>query len=254
SYCEQAVFGKGSETVSLLISQNQAELFKKHYHTPDERLFLLPPGVSRDRMRPPNADEIRDEFRREFNVAEEEKIALMIGTAYKTKGLDRSIMAMANLPAALRRKTWLFVVGEDRREPYVKLAKRLDVLKNIRFFSGRDDVPRFLLGADLLLQPSYRENTGTAILEAIISGLPVLATDVCGYAFHIEKAKAGKVVESPFSIENFARLFEEMLVSPERVTWIKNGLAYAKSEDLYSMPEKAVEIIEMVADRKRNKL
>ena len=176
----------------------------------------------------------------------------MIGTAYKTKGLDRSIRALAMLPEALKQKTRLFIVGEDKRGPFERMAKKLNVFENIRFLSGRDDVPRFLLGSDVLLQPSYRENTGTAILEAIISGLPVLATDICGYAFHIEKAKAGKVIKSPFAIEEFARLFRELLVSPEREQWCKNGVTYSKSEDLYSMPEKAADIIEMVAERKKH--
>ena len=33
---------------------------------------------------------------------------------------------------------------------------------------GRDDIPRFLLGADLLIHPAYNENTGTVLLEACL--------------------------------------------------------------------------------------
>lgn len=43
---------------------------------------------------------------------------------------------------------------------------------------GRSDIPRFLLGADLLIHPAYNENTGTVLLEALVAGLPVLVSAV----------------------------------------------------------------------------
>ncbi|MCK5355920.1 MAG: glycosyltransferase, partial [Methyloprofundus sp.] len=107
-----------------------------------------------------------------------------------------------------------------------------------------DNVLPFLLGADCLLQPSYSDTTGMAILEAIISGLPVIVTDVCGYAFHVQKANAGRVLPSPFSVTEFARYIQEVLTSSDRDRWIANGVRYSKSEDLYSMHEKVVAIIE----------
>ena len=55
SYNEQAVFALDKHVVSLLISGNEKTLFQQYYHTPDERLFLLPPGISKDRRRPDNA-------------------------------------------------------------------------------------------------------------------------------------------------------------------------------------------------------
>ncbi len=250
SYCEKAVFSKRSNTVALMISKMQMALFTKHYQTPEQRMVLLPPGISRDRIAPDNAEDFRRKFRDAQGVAEDEFVLLMIGTAFKTKGLDRTLKAMALLPEALLAKVKLFVVGEDALEPFKKMTAKLNLGKHVTFFGGRDDVPDFLLGADLLLQPSYRENTGTAIIEAIVSDLPVLASDVCGYAFHIEQAQAGKVIPSPFKIKKFAELIEEMLTSPERAQWIKNAHHYARTEDLYSMPEKAVDIMQQIAKRK----
>jgi UDP-glucose:(heptosyl)LPS alpha-1,3-glucosyltransferase len=241
--CEQAVFGKESSTLSLLISDVQLALFKRYYQTPDERLKLLPPGISKDRIAPENSAEIRKAFRAEFGVKDDEKVILMIGTAYRTKGLDRALRGLAALPDQLRAKSRLFVVGEDKIAPFERLAKTLGVREQLFFLGGRDDVPRFLLGADMLLQPSYKENTGTAILEALVSGLPVLATANCGYAQHVDRANAGRVVPEPFDEKIFANLLETVLTSPEREQWRKNGLDYARSEDLYSMPEKAAALI-----------
>jgi hypothetical protein len=73
SYCEKTVFSEESNTVSLMISNVQVALFKKHYQTPDERMLLLPPGISRDRIAPDNANQIRTDFRVEHRIADDEK-------------------------------------------------------------------------------------------------------------------------------------------------------------------------------------
>ena len=246
--CEKSVFSEESKTISLMISKDQMKRFQKHYKTPDERMILLPPGISKDRMVTAKASDIRREFRRRYNISEDEKLLLMIGSGFKTKGLDRALKAIVLLPNELKRKVRLFVVGEDRIEVFAKMAKKLGIKKHVKFLGGRDDVPEFLLGADLLLQPSYHENTGTVIIEAIVSGLPVLASDVCGYSAHIEQANAGRLIPSPFCVKQFAVLIEEMLTSPERDAWKANALQYAKTEDLYSMPEQAVKYLEEIRE------
>lgn len=82
----------------------------------------------------------------------------------------------------------------------------------------------------------------------MVAGLPVLTTDICGYAFHVLKANAGRVVPSPFEQAALNRELAEMLSDPQRLkAWGGNGIAYGRTEDLYSLPEKAADLIETVA-------
>jgi UDP-glucose:(heptosyl)LPS alpha-1,3-glucosyltransferase len=104
-----------------------------------------------------------------------------------------------------------------------------------------------MLGADLLIHPAYSELAGMVLLEAMIAGLPVLATDVCGYAFHIERAQAGRVLDSPFEQAGLNRLLAWMLEAPERRQWSENGIRYGQTQDLYSMPEVVADVIEAQA-------
>jgi UDP-glucose:(heptosyl)LPS alpha-1,3-glucosyltransferase len=67
------------------------------------------------------------------------------------------------------------------------------------------------------------------LLEAMASGLPVLVTDVCGYAFHIERAQAGVVMHSPFDQAALNKALASMLDSEHLETWAANGLGYAKA-------------------------
>jgi len=248
SLYEKAVFSRGSKTVSLMISTDQMRLFKEYYKTPDERMILLPPGISKDRLVNTNSGKVRAEFRKQYKIADDDMLLLMVGSGFKTKGVDRAIKAVALLKKEIKKRVKLFVVGGDKPEKFKKMARKLGISDQVYFWGGRDDVPAFLLGADLLLQPSRHENTGTAIIEGIVSGLPVLVSDVCGYADHVEMAKAGKIIPSPFVVGQFSTLIEEMLTSSERQIWKDNALRYAKTEDLYSMPEQAVNYLEKIRD------
>lgn len=248
--CEQAVFSSESNTVALMISDVQRDLFKHYYAAPDERLIMLPPGIDKDRKRSDNWREIRQACRKEFSVKDDEIVLLMVGTGFITKGVDRAIAGLASLPDVLRQKIKLFILGEGNTKPYQKIARKLSVGEQVVFFGGRTDVPYFLLGADVLLHPARKDNTGTVILEAIVAGLPVLVTDVCGYAKHVSNADAGLIIPSPFNQRDFGLQLTAMLQSDMK-KWSDNGLEYADVEDLYSMPEKVAEIIENMVSVKR---
>lgn len=250
AWCEEAVFSRASKTVSLMLSSVQMRLFEQHYQTPSERMLLLPPGIAKDRIAADNAPQLRADFRATQSIADTQKVLLMLGSAFKTKGLDRTLKALSLLPVKIQKNIVLWVVGEGDSAPFQKLARKLGVQAKVIFFGGRKDVPLFLLSADLLVHPAYSETAGIAIIEAIVAGLPVVVSDVCGYAFHVELAGAGKVLASPFNSQQFASTIEAMLDSPARPQWISNAHAYAKSADLYSMPERAVAYLEQIANSK----
>ena len=241
---ERAVFAPESKTEILMISEVQQPLFIKHYRTPEARFHLLPPGIAQDRRAPANAAEIRAEFRREFKLADDDLLLVQIGSGFKTKGLDRSLKALAALPRSLRKRTRLIAIGQDDPKPFLLQVKALGLSDNVQILKGRSDIPRFLLGADLLIHPAYNENTGTVLLEAVVAGLPVLVTDVCGYAHYIDEAEAGRVVPSPFEQEAFNAMLKDMLEDDAaRAEWSRNGLAFADTADLYSMPQHAADLI-----------
>ena len=241
---EEAVFGRTSKTLILSLSEREKSVYQQHYFTEEDRFRLLPPTLDSDRMPVPNRPIERDSMRAQLSTMPGDNLLLFIGSGFKVKGLDRAITALANLPETLRSKTRLAIIGEgDNRGHYARHARRLGVLNQISFLGGRGDIPQLLSAGDLLVHPAYDENTGTVLLEAITAGLPVLATDVCGYAAHIKQANAGHVLASPFEQSLLDQTLAHMLTSPERNKWAQNGLAYGKPE-LYRMPETAVDLIE----------
>ena len=133
-----------------------------------------------------------------------------------------------------------------------KQADRLSVSPQVCFLGGRSrqEIPKLLAAGDLMVHPAHNENTGTVLLEAIAAGLPVLATDVCGYADHITAAEAGIVLDSPFDQETLNKQLASMLTSPDQQPWSANGQHYGKNPALYKMPARAVDAIETYERRK----
>jgi len=249
---ERTVFSKDSKTEILLISEKEKESFIEFYGTDEKRFHLLPPGIDRNRLASKDAHDIRKALRSEFSIGENDNIILFIGSGFKTKGLDRAISALSSLPAPMLEKTVMLVLGQDKAKPFLKLSKKHGVSDKVRFLGGRTDIPRFLMAADLLLHPAYRENTGTVLVEAMAAGLPVLASDVCGYSFHVKKAGAGELVSSPFDQEKLNQMLSGMLTSGNKSRWRENGKKYIAETDVFSLPEKAADIIEAAAKRKKS--
>jgi UDP-glucose:(heptosyl)LPS alpha-1,3-glucosyltransferase len=247
---EKAVFGADSKTEILLINPKEKEHFKKHYQTQDERFHLLPPGILPDRCAPIDYVEKRRLLREGFSLKDDEKLMLFVGSGFKTKGLDRAIKAMSALPKELLDKTQLWVVGDDDPKPYAKLIHHLRLDKKVFFLGGRHDIPELLWVADVLCHPAYSENTGTVLIEAMVAGLPVITTDVCGYASYVKEAQGGIVLASPFEQRRCAEGLAALLTHPE--PWRSQGIQYGLTADLYSMVETAQNLIETLVQKKND--
>ena len=248
---ERGVFDASSKTNILSLSNREKLIYQQYYLTQDSRFLCLPPTLEKARWA--NLEDLpdRDSLRTSLGIEPDDNLVLLIGSGFQTKGLDRAIFALAALPDDLIEKTKLFVVGQDKIEQFQRLAKKLDVADNIHYLGGRTDVPALMKAGDMLLHPAYAETTGGVLLEAIVSGLPVLATPVCGYAPHIKKANAGHVLRKRFSQDELNAKLHEMLLSEEKDKWRKNGLRYGQNPSLYVMPQRAVDFIEQTCAQRR---
>ena len=249
-WLEEGVFHPGSPTKILLLTAGEKQYFQKYYGTQPERFYVLPPGVLSDRLAPINRTSVRQECRNRLGLTDQHLCLLLIGSAFKTKGLDRALYALASLPGELRKRTRLLAVGDHRIMRFRWLARWLRVEDHVMWLPGRDDIPELIMGADALLHPAVCDATGGVILEAMVGGLPVLTTEVCGYSTCVKKAKAGMVMSSPFQQEQLNVALVDMLTSQKREMWSENGQAFTQQQDLQKRFHQAADIIEATAKEK----
>ena len=242
---EAAVFDVAATTRILAISPTQNEIYRRLYGTPAHRFHAIPPGVERDRA---TANGVcTATVRRSLGIGEGRLALLFVGSGFVKKGLDRALKGVSALPDDLRVRVQLLVAGDDHPGRFQRLARRLGIAEQVSFLGGRDDVPALLRAADGLVLPAYDENTGTAILEGLVAGLPVLATANCGYAHYVQRAGAGLVTPMPFRQEAFNADLQRLLTSPERDEWSRRGPRLAQTEDLHGMAERSVQVLERIA-------
>lgn len=244
---EKEVFGKNQATQIMILTEQQREGFEKYYPGCASRMHVLPPGIDSDRRLDDTFKEKRFEFRKNFSITDGQFVILQIGSGFKVKGVDRSLKAIASLPLDLRGTIKFVLVGQDNPKQVLKLARNLGILDRLMIVSGSDDVPSFLAGSDLMLHPAYRESAGHVLLEATVSGLPVLTTSTCGYAFHVVKAGSGLVCSEPFLQNDLNQKLGSMIKNIDNANWSGNGLNYGRNCDLYSLHREAANLIDKFA-------
>lgn len=246
---EGVVFGRASHTEVLMISNAQIAVYQRYYQTPSQRLHLLPPGIRRERTMPADYAAQRVQLRARYQLDADTLLTLFVGSDYHRKGLDRALRGLAALSEPLRRRVQLWVIGQDREAPFKHLIRTLDIEAQVRFLGARDDVSQLLWAADLLIHPAYSENTGTVLLEGMVAGLPVIASQACGYADYIAQQQMGRVLTDPITPASVADAMTAIFAEPGAV-WRERARAFAASADVFSMPERAAQFIETLAVRR----
>ncbi|WP_312454937.1 glycosyltransferase family 4 protein [Pseudescherichia sp.] len=241
---ERATFEQGKKTQLLMLTDKQIADFQRHYQTEPERFHILPPGIYPDRKYSQQLPDSRRLYREKNRIGADQNFVLQVGSDFNRKGVARTLEAIAALPETLRQNTLLFVVGQDKPGPFAALAAKLGIKENVHFFAGRSDVAELMAAADLLVHPAKQEAAGIVLLEAVAAGLPVIVTEVCGYAPYIADARCGVVINEPFSQAALNRTLADALDTPSRLSeWAANARHYADTQDLYSLPEKVADMI-----------
>jgi glycosyltransferase involved in cell wall biosynthesis len=170
-------------------------------------------GNGRDpaRFRPDAA--ARSRLRSELGVASEQMVVLAVSRLVWHKGYPELAAAIADVPTAA-----LWVVGErlvsDRGPDMRALLLDGGLGERLRLLGYRDDVPDLMAAADVFVLPSRFEGLPMSVIEAMLSGLPVIAADVRGPAEQVVPDVTGLLVP-PGDASALAAALVRLAADPE---------------------------------------
>lgn len=115
-----------------------------------------------------------------------------------------------------RLNPYLMLVGEGRLLDEMKqLAQDLGCADRVKFMGARTDARRLLGLADMYVHTCRYEGFGLAVVEAMLAGIPVVATDEGALPEYIKRGQTG-LLFTPGNVTDLADRITEMADNPQR--------------------------------------
>ena len=209
------VFSKYLRYLHKIIAVSKAaRAFIEHFT--DTPVEVIPNGVD-DKLFTPNWN--KEELKAQFGI--EGKVVLYVSRMSYRKGPHVLLNAFSKIEDAT-----LIMVGSGEILPFLKAqAKFLGIEDRVKFMGYVESatLPRIFGMADVFVLPSITaEAFGIVILEAMASGLPVVATNVGGIPEIIRESESGLLV-SPGNELELRNAIEKLLLDDDLREWLGNN-------------------------------
>jgi UDP-glucose:(heptosyl)LPS alpha-1,3-glucosyltransferase len=201
---EHGVFRSGSKTKVFYLTEGQRDEYWEVFGAAPERAIVLP-------VHAPSSPALhyaeRERTRRVLSVSNGVPLAISVAQnpLARRKGLDRTFAAMAQIP-----DLHLVSVGSLQRRA-AWLASAYGVADRVRMLPYVENVMDVMGAADVLLHPARLEAGGLVIVEALLAGIPVVTTQICGYAVQVARSGAGVVIDEPFRQDEYTAAIRQTL-------------------------------------------
>jgi glycosyltransferase involved in cell wall biosynthesis len=210
----------------------------------------LPLGVHSSTACP----DARSRLRAQYNISSEVPIVLFLSRLHYKKRPDLLLQSLSQLKEQGQRFHLIMAgSGDPDYEMELKsLAASLNITDRVSFPGLVLEEAKDLLlqGANLFVLPSFSENFGIAVAEALSAGLPVVITPDIQISSDIMAANAGLVVQG--EVEALTNAIAQLLNSPQlRDQLGKNGQRLAKQHYSWiTIAKQLIPIYERIAARK----
>jgi N-acetyl-alpha-D-glucosaminyl L-malate synthase BshA len=186
----------------------------------------------------------REKSRSRLQIKDEEKVILYVGTLRPIKGVKYLIKSMKIITKYNARILLLLVGDGVEKKKLENLVKELNLIKNIKFIGTilHERIPEYMQASDVFILPSLSEGFPLVSLEAMASGLPIVATNVRGLPEIINNGENGFLVE-PKNPEQIAEMVLLLLTDDELRNKIsRNNKEKAKDYNWVSIVERLDEL------------
>lgn len=155
-----------------------------------ERVVHIPNGIDVERFHP-GRREARPRVLAGLGIAGDDRVILFAGHEFERKGLEVAIRALARMGTGAT----LLVAGDDDPSRFQSLAVELGVGDRVHFAGRREDMPDLYGAADAFLLPSRYESFALVCIEALATGVPVVAPRIGGVEDYVVDGVNGFLVE-----------------------------------------------------------
>lgn len=188
------------------VSEMVAAQLRRHFGRRDA--VSIPNGVDVKRFEPQARLQRRSDARADLNLVPGTFALLLIGNDWRKKGLQTLIEALnecRDLPIQL------LVVGKDDATPFEAAVQRMGLLDRVTFLAPSNDVMKFYAAADAYAGASLEDAYCLPVIEAMASGLPVIASINAGVSEVINDDVNGLLLRVPTSVVELSGLIRRLV-------------------------------------------
>jgi len=136
--------------------------------------------------------------RNELGIPSDYLVVGYVGWLIPIKGVTYLVNAMAEVVQRHPNSLLLLVgKGDEKGEEETKLSKQVEnlgIADNVRFLGWRPDVDEIMSCFDIFVLPSLNEGMGRVLVEAMATGLPIVASSVGGIPDLVKDGENGLLV------------------------------------------------------------
>ena len=181
---------------NVCVSQGVVDFAANETGLSRRKLSVIPNGVEYEAFASATPADLT-----QFGVPKDSPVCITVGRLEQQKGIDVLLDAAARVKVD-HPDCHFLIVGDGRdRAALQARAVELGLAATTHFTGLRADVPNLLAAATLFVLPSRWEGMANALLEAMASGLPVVATAVEGSSELVRSGKTGLLVPAGTSVE-----------------------------------------------------
>jgi UDP-glucose:(heptosyl)LPS alpha-1,3-glucosyltransferase len=178
----------------IAISDMVKQDIMRWYQVPEERITVVYNGVDIERFHPSNR-QYREEVRRRHGIRGDDLVLLFVSNNFRMKGLGFLIKALAEIKKENAPPFKLLVLGRDRQDSYLGLARNVGIFEEVMFAGSTDEPEKYYGASDLLAHPTFYDACSLTVLEALASGLPVITSSFNGACGIISQGEDGLIIE-----------------------------------------------------------
>jgi glycosyltransferase involved in cell wall biosynthesis/Ser/Thr protein kinase RdoA (MazF antagonist) len=194
----------------VAVSDEVAQAFRGDVRYRGDKLVVVLNGVDLERY-PAACD--RDEVRAALGIAPSQHLMTMVGTFKEQKGHRHLVDAAMSVTAAFPELRIVLVGAGDLERSIRAKVEEAGLSERVRLLGSRRDVPEILASSDSFVLPSLWEGFSVALLEAMATGLPIIATAVSGTNQVMVDGRTGWLVP-PGDEAGLAAAMKELLSDP----------------------------------------
>lgn len=174
---------------------------------------ILIPGVGIDLDKFQKKEPTRQEIRNKLGIPDGKIILMSVGELTKRK----NHMVVIDALARLKEYDILYVIcGDGPLKAQLRAkAEELGVRDRVKLLGFRKDIAELHKAADIFVFPSLQEGLPVAVMEAMASGLPIVASKIRGNEDLISNNQGGYLV-NPTDSEQVAKAIEKMIQNTKK--------------------------------------